>query len=77
VRGKYHNVILPMTVLRRLDAVLERTKQALLDMTASLDSVPSPIRTAAAAGQDSTICMFMVRDLRSHATPAGCASTQP
>ena len=26
VRGKYRDVILPMTVIRRLDAVLEETK---------------------------------------------------
>ena len=31
VRGKYRDVILPMLVLRRLDAVLEPTKQAVLD----------------------------------------------
>lgn len=31
VRGKYRDVILPMTVLRRLDAVLEQRKQAVLD----------------------------------------------
>jgi len=37
VRGKYRDVILPMTVLRRLDAVLESTKQAVLDMKVSLD----------------------------------------
>src|SRR5215467_14772687 len=37
VRGKYRDVILPMTVLRRLDAVLEPTKRAVLDMKASLD----------------------------------------
>jgi HsdM N-terminal domain/N-6 DNA Methylase len=37
VRGKYRDVILPMTVLRRLDAVLEPTKQAVLDMKVSLD----------------------------------------
>jgi type I restriction enzyme M protein len=37
VRGKYRDVILPMTVLRRLDALLEPTKQAVLDMKASLD----------------------------------------
>ena len=37
VRGKYRDVILPMTVLRRLDAVLEPDKQAVLDMKASLD----------------------------------------
>ena len=32
VRGKYRDVILPMTVIRRLDAMLEGTKQAVLDM---------------------------------------------
>ncbi len=37
VRGKYRDVILPMTVLRRLDAVLEDSKQAVLDMKATLD----------------------------------------
>lgn len=37
VRGKYRDVILPMTVLRRLDSLLEPTKQAVLDMKASLD----------------------------------------
>lgn len=31
VRGKYRDVILPMVVLRRLDALLEPTKQAVLD----------------------------------------------
>ena len=37
VRAKYRDVILPMTVLRRLDAVLEPTKQAVLEMKAALD----------------------------------------
>ena len=37
VRGKYRDVILPMTVLRRLDAVLEESKQAVLDMKSALD----------------------------------------
>jgi type I restriction enzyme M protein len=37
VRGKYRDVILPMTVLRRLDAVLEPTKQAVLEMKTTLD----------------------------------------
>ena len=32
VRGKYRDVILPMTVLRRLDAVLEDSKRAVLNM---------------------------------------------
>ena len=31
VRGKYRDVILPMTVIRRFDAVLEPTKKALMD----------------------------------------------
>jgi type I restriction enzyme M protein len=37
VRGKYRDVILPMMVLRRIDSVLESSKQAVLDMKASLD----------------------------------------
>lgn len=44
VRGKYRDVILPMTVLRRLDAVLEPSMQAVLDMKASLDKAGSPTR---------------------------------
>lgn len=38
VRGKYRDVILPFTVLRRLDAVLESTKQAVLERKKLLDS---------------------------------------
>ena len=37
VRGKYRDVILPMTVIRRLDAVLEPTKPAVLAMKQRLD----------------------------------------
>ena len=37
VRGKYRDVILPMTVIRRLDAVLEPTKEAVLRLKAQLD----------------------------------------
>ena len=37
VRGKYRDVILPMTVIRRLDALLEDTKDAVLDMKKRLD----------------------------------------
>jgi len=37
VRGKYRDVILPMVVIRRLDAVLEPTKAAVLKMKANLD----------------------------------------
>jgi type I restriction enzyme M protein len=38
VRGKYRDVILPMTVLRRLDSVLEPSKKAVLDIKATLDA---------------------------------------
>lgn len=37
VRGKYRDVILPMTVIRRLDAVLEPTKQDVLKVKKQLD----------------------------------------
>ncbi len=37
VRGKYRDVIIPMTVIRRLDAVLEPTKEAVLRMKKQLD----------------------------------------
>jgi len=38
VRGKYRDVILPMTVIRRLDAMLEDSKKAVLDMKKMLDA---------------------------------------
>lgn len=38
VRGKYRDVILPMTVIRRLDAMLEETKPAVLTMKKQLDA---------------------------------------
>lgn len=37
-KGKRRDVILPMTVIRRLDIVLEETKQAVLDMKEKMDS---------------------------------------
>ncbi|HPY29793.1 MAG TPA: class I SAM-dependent DNA methyltransferase [Verrucomicrobiota bacterium] len=71
VRGKYRDVILPMTVLRRLDAVLEPTKQAVLDMKASLDQAKITNQDAAlrqAAGQAFyNTSQFTLRDLRSRA----------
>src|SRR5437867_9666295 len=68
VRGKYRDVILPMTVLRRLDAVLEPTKQAVLDMKASLDKVgivhqDQALRQAAGQAFYNT-SKFTLRDLR-------------
>ena len=38
VRGKYRDVILPMTVIRRLDAMLEETKPSVLAMKKQLDA---------------------------------------
>ena len=68
VRGKYRDVILPMTVLRRLDVVLEPTKQAVLDMKASLDAAGVTNQDAAlrqAAGQAfHNTSKFTLRDLR-------------
>ncbi len=71
VRGKYRDVILPMTVLRRLDAVLEDSKQAVLDMKTNLDK-------AGVVEQDATLrqvagqafyntSKFTLRDLRARA----------
>jgi type I restriction enzyme M protein len=71
VRGKYRDVILPMTVIRRLDAVLEPTKSAVLSMKAQLDR-------AGVANQHAALCQasgeafyntsqFRLRDLGSRA----------
>src|SRR5450432_961282 len=72
VRGKYRDVILPMTVLRRLDAVLEPTKKAVLDMKASLDKAGITNQDAAlrqAADQDFyNTSKFTLRDLRARAS---------
>ena len=72
VRGKYRDVILPMTVLRRLDAVLEPTKQSVLDMKAALDRADiknqdQPLRQAAGQAFYNT-SKFTLRDLRSRAS---------
>lgn len=72
VRGKYRDVILPMTVLRRLDAVLEPTKQAVLDMKAALDrekvaNQDDALRAASGQAFYNT-SPFLLRDLRSRAT---------
>jgi type I restriction enzyme M protein len=71
VRGKYRDVILPMTVLRRLDAVLEPTKQAVLDMKSSLDKAgivhqDQALRQAAGHSFYNT-SKFTLRDLKARA----------
>jgi type I restriction enzyme M protein len=72
VRGKYRDVILPMTVLRRLDAVLEPTKKAVLEMKAALDkeqitNQDDALRAAAGQAFYNT-SPFLLRDLKSRAT---------
>ena len=72
VRGKYRDVILPMTVLRRLDAVLEPTKQAVLEMKASLDAAQivhqDPALRQAAGQAFYNTSKFTLRDLKSRAS---------
>lgn len=72
VRGKYRDVILPMTVLRRLDAVLEPSKQAVLDMHRLLDRDGITHQDAAlrqAAGQAFyNTSPFLLRDLKARAS---------
>ncbi|RWO74998.1 MAG: SAM-dependent DNA methyltransferase [Mesorhizobium sp.] len=71
VRGKYRDVILPMTVIRRLDAVLEPTKEVVLKMKDQMDK-------AGVANQHAALCQsageafyntsrFRLRDLTSRA----------
>lgn len=70
--GKYRDVILPMTVLRRLDAVLESSKQAVLDMKDKLDRARMveqdvPLRRAAGHAFYNT-SRFTMRDLKARAS---------
>jgi len=72
VRGKYRDVVLPMTVLRRFDAVLEPSKNAVLNMKASLDKAgirnqDQALRQAAGQAFYNT-SKFTLRDLRSRAS---------
>lgn len=69
VRGKYRDVILPMTVIRRLDAVLEPTKEVVLQTKKMLDEAGLVNQTEAlcnTAGQ--AFCNaspFTLKDLKS------------
>lgn len=71
VRGKYRDVILPMTVIRRLDALLEPSKDAVLSMKKTLDA-------AGIANQNAALCQasgeafyndspFTLKDLKNRA----------
>ena len=72
VRGKYRDVILPMTVLRRLDAVLEPTKQAVLDMKEKLEKAgivnQDPALRQAAGHAFYNMSEFTLRDLKARAS---------
>ena len=71
VRGKYRDVILPMTVIRRLDAMLEETKPAVLTMKKQLDDAkidnqwPALCTTARQAFCNAS--PFLLKDLTSRA----------
>ena len=71
-RGEYRDVILPMTVLRRLDAVLEPTKQAVLKMKASLDASgivhQDPALRKASGQAFCNTSKFTLRDLKARAS---------
>ena len=72
VRGKYRDIILPMIVLRRLDAVLEDGHQDVLDMKKVLDDAglvdqDAALRKAARQAFYNT-SKFTLRDLRARAS---------
>jgi type I restriction enzyme M protein len=71
VRGKYRDVILPMTVIRRLDALLEPTKASVLKRKEMLDQAGITNQEGAlkeAAGQAFyNISAFTLRDLKARA----------
>jgi type I restriction enzyme M protein len=71
VRGKYRDVILPMCVLRRLDAVLEPTKKAVLETKEMLDNAGITEQRAALCGASGqafyNTSPFTLRDLKARA----------
>ncbi|NLO19384.1 MAG: SAM-dependent DNA methyltransferase [Ignavibacteria bacterium] len=72
VRGRYRDVILPMTVIRRLDALLEKSKQEVLEKKAELDElgIPDqhPILCKAAGQAFYNASPFLLKDLRTRNT---------
>lgn len=72
VRGKYRDVILPMTVLRRLDTMLESTKQDVLEMKERLEkagvmNLEAALRQASGLAYYNT-SKFTLRDLKARAS---------
>ncbi len=72
VRGKYRDVILPMTVLRRLDAVLEPTKEKVLETKAKLEkegiNEPGLVLRKIAGQAFYNASKFTLRDLKARAS---------
>ena len=72
VRGKYRDVILPMTVLRRLDAVLEPTKEKVLEEKKWAEDHniqdPGPLLEKAAGQAFYNTSPFQLENLTSRAT---------
>lgn len=72
VRGKYRDVILPMTVIRRIDALLEPAKQAVLKMKEQLDKAKitnqHPALCQAAGQAFYNTSPFILRDLKSRSS---------
>ena len=72
VRGKYRDVILPMTVLRRLDAVLEPSKQKVLEENQWLEEAgitdKEGVLQQAAEHAFYNISPFTMRDLAARAS---------
>ncbi len=71
VRGKYRDVILPMTVIRRFDAVLEQRKEAILLMDKKLDEAGLFDKTKAFTSITGhafyNSSQFILKDLKSRA----------
>jgi len=71
VRGKYRDIILPMTVIRRLDAVLESTKNELLAAKKQGEEIgledPEEMLKKAAGEAFYNTSEFTLRDLRNRA----------
>src|SRR2546423_1691876 len=86
-RGKYPDVILPMCVIRRLDAVLEPTKKAVLDEKKMLDEAgitemkDALCRAAGEAFYNTSPCRWFTQSIQSRKSTTSafiaCRYTMP
>jgi type I restriction enzyme M protein len=51
MRGKYQDVILPLTGLRRIDEILEPTKEEVLTTYSEFEAPPPHLRTSSHTGR--------------------------